>query len=222
MQIGVGTKMSEEILERLRKGIVTYDEEATKKAAKEVVERDLSPLEAIGVLTDTVKELGERFARQEIFLPELMMAADSMKAGMAVLEPELLRRKEKAPQVGTIIIGTVKGDIHDIGKAMVSTMLTAAGFAVIDVGKDVAASAFIEAAERNSADIVGASAIMTTTMPMLGDLVEYFKAAGVREKYKMIVGGGPVTQKYAEEIGSDGYGADGVEATDVARKLVAK
>lgn len=207
--------------EELRQGIINYDSEAVKKVAKGIIEKGLNPLEAIKVLTDTLREQGEKYGRLEIFLPELMMAADAMKSGLDVLEPELRKRGGRAPiQTGTIMIGTVKGDIHDIGKTIVTAMLTAAGFDVIDIGKDVAISVFAETAEKNKPDIVAASALLTTTIPALRELVEYFKEIEIRDKYRIMVGGGAVTREYAEEIGADGYGQDAIESVEVAVKLM--
>lgn len=171
-------------------------------------------------MTETVREVGEKFGRLEIFLPELIMAGDAMKVCMAVLLSKI--PKEGIQRAGTVLIGTVRGDIHDIGRTIVISMLTAAGFQVHDIGKDVPVSKFAEEAMKVNPDIVAASALMTTTIPMLKDLIEYFKAIGIREKYKIMVGGGAVTQKYAEEIGADGYGADAIEAVAVAEKLISK
>ena len=217
----IGMSAKEKILRDLRQGVLKLDREATERAAKEAVKERLDPLEATSVLTSTIREIGEKFERMELFLPELMMAAEAMSMGISVLKPELERLKERAPRLGTFVIGTVRGDIHDIGKTIVSTMLTAAGFEVIDIGKDVTSSAFAEAVRRYNPDIVGASATMTTTMEMERDLIEYFGALGLREKVKMMVGGAVVTKEIAEEMGADGYGRDAVEAAEVAKKLVA-
>jgi len=208
----------EEVLTRLREALLTYDKEATENVAKKALETGIPPLEAIDFLTKTAQEIGEKFSKFEIFLPDLMMAADALTAGMNVLMAKI--PKEKAERMGTVVIGTVKGDIHEIGKNIVATMFRASGFDVYDIGKDVDASVFAEAAEKNKADIVATSALMTTTMPMQKEIIDYFKALGIREKYIIIVGGGPVTQEYAEEIGADGYAPDPAEAVKVAKKLL--
>lgn len=210
----------EEVFSKLRQGILNYDSEMTRKAAEEVVEKGFPILETISALNKATVEQGERFAKFEIFLTQLMMTADAVNAALQVLLPEI--SKEKVPKMGTVLIGTVKGDIHDIGKTIVATMLTASGFEVHDIGKDVSSSRFAEEAEKLGPDIVAASALMTTTKPGLKDLVEYFKAIGIREKYKIMVGGAPVTVAYAEDIGADSYAPDAVEAAKVAKKLVAK
>lgn len=215
--------MSEkEIFDKLKEGLIAYDREAVEKAAREVIDEGLDILEAMDVLTTAIREIGEKYAEGVVFLPELMMAGDTMKAGMAVFEPKLKEMKKEVKEIGTVVIGTVEGDIHEIGKSIVGTMLTAAGFKVIDVGMDVSTENFLKAAEGNNVDIVGLSALMTTTMIKQGDVIEYFKEKGVRDKYKIIVGGGPVTKEYAEEIGADGYGKDADEAVDLAKKLLAK
>lgn len=211
-----------EIFDKLKEGIIAYDKEAVEKAAKEAVDEGLDILEAIDVLTTAIREIGEKYAEGVVFLPELMMAGDTMKAGMAVFEPKLKEMKKEVKEIGTVVIGTVEGDIHEIGKSIVGTMLTTAGFKVIDLGMDVSTEDFLKAAEENNIDIVGLSALMTTTMLKQKDVIEYFKEKGVRDKYKIIIGGGPVTKEYAEEIGADGYGKDADGAVDLAKKLLAK
>ncbi len=212
----------QEILEKLSKGILSYDEELTKETTNEGLKKGMNPIELINVLSASIRNLGEKYESGEVFLPELMMAADAMKAAMTILEPELLKRKEEVPIRKIAVTGTVKGDVHDIGKTMVSMMLTSAGFKVHDLGRDVSYSAFYDAAENNGADILALSAAMTTTMPSQRDVIEYFKALGTRDKYKIIVGGGSVTPEFATEIGADGYGKDLIEAVKVAKKLVNK
>lgn len=144
--------------------------------------------------------------------------ADAFTVGLGILKEKI--PKEKVPKVGRVVIGTVKGDIHDIGKNIVATMLVAAGFDVFDIGKDVTIPMFAETAEKVKADIIAASALMTTSMTIQKDLIEYFRAVGIRDKYKIMVGGGPVTQKYAEEIGADGYAPDAIKAVEVAKNLL--
>jgi 5-methyltetrahydrofolate--homocysteine methyltransferase len=168
-----------------------------------------------------MRELGEKFQRMEIFLVDLMLAADAMKAGVSVLNRRLSELSEKPVKAGTFVIGTVKGDLHDIGKNIVATMLSVAGFEVIDLGVDVSNSTFAEAVERYRPDILGLSALMTTTRPMQKDVIEYLKALELRDKCKILVGGGSVTKEYAEEIGADGYAPDAASAVEVAKKLVA-
>ena len=210
-----------EILGKLRDGILAYDAAAVEKAAKQAIDEGSDILKALDVLSSAIREIGDKFGAGEVFLPELMMAADAMTAGSAVLTPAI-PKDAKVATLGTVVFGTVKGDIHDIGKAIVGTMLTAAGFNVVDIGIDVAPSAFAEAAERNRADIIGACAIMATTLPGQRDIIEYLEALGTREKYKVMVGGGACTKEYAKEIGADGYGEDAAEAVKIATELMAK
>lgn len=213
----------EEIIKELREGILTYDEERVRKAAKKVLENGIDPFLAIKEgLTPAINEIGEKFERMEIFLPHLTMAAKAMEAGVAVLEPALDKSQEQKVRQGKVVIGTVQGDIHSIGKNIVMMMLKAAGFEVVDLGVDVAVDKFVEAAERENADIIAASALMSFTKVMQRDLVEYMKSVGAREKYKLMVGGGPVNEEWAREIGADGYAEDAIKAVKVAKELIEK
>jgi corrinoid protein of di/trimethylamine methyltransferase len=216
-------KMSkEDILKELRQGLINYDKDATENATKKALEKGISPFEVRKVLIDTIKELGEEFEKLNFFLTELMMAADALKAGLAILESKFLEKDEKPPKRAIFVIGTVKGDVHDIGKNILSTMLMVEGFDVVDLGVDVSNSAFVDAVERYKPDILGLSALMTTTRPMQKELIEHLKERGIREKCKVMVGGAAVTREFAEEIGADGYGTDALETVKVAKKLVAK
>ena len=210
----------DEVLNKLREGLLGLDEDATEAAAVEAVDKGVDALEAANVLTETIREIGEKFSRFELFLPDLLLATDAMNKALAVLEPELRKGEAEAPSKGTVVIGTVKGDIHDLGKAIVGTMLTASGFKVVDVGKDVPNSAFLEAAEKYNPDIIGASATMTTTIPMQKELVEYLTALGVRDKYKIMVGGAAVSEEHAEDCGADGYATDAADTVKLAERLM--
>jgi len=208
------------LLDKIRLDLFNYDEKAIKADVEKALEEGSSPLEVIDVLSGCMREIGDKFARLELFLTDLMMAGDVMKVALEILLPKI--PKEKISTKGKIVIGTIKGDIHDIGKNIVSAMLTASGFEVYDIGKDVSASKFLEEAEKVKADIIGASALMTTTMPALKDLIDYIKAKNLRNKYKIIIGGGPVTKEYAEEIGADAYAENAVEAIKVIENLIKK
>ena len=210
-----------EAFDKLKEGLLAYDEEVVEKVAKEIIDEGLDPVEALAVLTTTVREIGNKYGAGELWLPELMMAADATRAGSAILTPAI-PSGEGVPTLGTFVIGTVKGDLHDIGKTIVGTMLAAAGFNVVDLGIDVAPSAFAEAAQKNNADIVGASALMLTTIPTQKDVIEYFEALGIRGKYKIMVGGGACGNEYAKKIGADAYAENAIEAVKIATKLVAK
>jgi trimethylamine corrinoid protein len=169
-----------------------------------------------------MKEVGERFARYEIYLPEMMMAAEAWEGAMKVLEPKLSESGAAARKVGKVVLGTVAGDIHSIGKNIVGAMLKMSGFEVFDLGIDVPASHFVTKAEEVGADVIAASALMSTTMPQQKNIIEHLNARGVRAKYAFLVGGGSTTQEWADQIGADGYGRTAGDATAMALKTVAK
>ena len=166
-----------------------------------------------------IEEVGRLWAEGEYFLPELMQGADAMKAAMDVLRPALIGAGEPAAAGPTVVIGTVKGDIHDIGKTLVGTFLEANGFRVIDLGRDVPLADFVDAAVREKASVIGMSALLTTTMPGTGEVVRMLEHRGLRSRLAVMVGGAPVTRAYAESIGADGYAANAVEAVAEARRL---
>jgi methylmalonyl-CoA mutase cobalamin-binding domain/chain len=175
------------------------------------------PLEAIDVAAAAVKVVGEKFDCGEYFLPQVVLAADAMAAAMKIIEPNI--PKDKVVAKKKVVIGTVKGDMHDIGKNIVGAMLRAGGFDVFDVGKDVPVESFINKAEEVKADVIGASALLTATMPFQEELVEELQRLKLREKYKVILGGGPVNANWAESVGADGYGVDAIEAVKVVSRL---
>jgi 5-methyltetrahydrofolate--homocysteine methyltransferase len=162
--------------------------------------------------------VGEKFKRNEIYVPEVMLAARAMHAGLDILKP-LLVEGELEP-VGTIVIGTVKGDLHDIGKNLVAMMLEGAGFKVINLGVNISPEKFVQAVKEHNPDILGLSALLTTTMVAMKDTIEALKAAGLRDKVKVIIGGAPVTQQYADEIGADGYSSDASSAVELGKSLL--
>lgn len=169
-------------------------------------------------LISGMDEVGRRFRSQEIFVPEVLLAARAMRAGMNVLKP--LLSDAKAEGIGTFLIGTVKGDLHDIGKNLVAMMMEGAGFKVIDVGIDVPAEKFISAIEQHRPNILGLSALLTTTMPQMEAIIGALKEADLRDNLPIMVGGAPVTQAYADRIGADGYAFDAASAVDRARDLL--
>jgi len=168
-------------------------------------------------LLEAMNEVGQRFKRNEVFVPEVLVAARAMKAGTEVLKPHLVSAGVQA--VATAVMGTVKGDLHDIGKNLVIMMLEGAGFAVIDAGVDVSPERFVALAREHNAKVVGLSALLTTTMPGMKGAVEAIRASGLDAK--VIIGGAPVTQAYCEAIGADGYSADAASAAELARRLIA-
>jgi 5-methyltetrahydrofolate--homocysteine methyltransferase len=212
--------MSKELFESLTRAVVEGEEEEAVALVKQALEQGVDPLACINEgLMKGIEEVGERFSDGTYFLPELIMGADAMKAALEILEPKLVGGDRRAV-VGTVVLGTVAGDQHEIGKTLVGTMLTANGFRVIDIGVDMKADDFVAAIEKSGANIVGASALLTTTLLELKRLIDSITEAGLREKVKVMIGGAPVTQDFADDIGADGYADDAIAAVEVARKLV--
>ncbi len=212
--------MSEGIIRQLEQAVIEGLPEDAEMYANQAIARGLDPLDCINEgLTPGIQRVGELFASGEYFLPELIIGADAMKAALDVLEPAMLGDQEREV-VGRVVLGTVEGDIHEIGKTLVGTMLIANGFKVFDIGVDNTASDFIKAVEENNADIVGASALLTTTMLKQRELIGELVKAGLRDRLKIMVGGAPVTASYAQEIGADGYAEDAISAVDLAFRLV--
>lgn len=162
--------------------------------------------------------VGAKFKANEFYVPEVLIAARAMKAGMKILRPILAEKNIKG--VGTVVLGTVRGDLHDIGKNLVAMMLEGAGFEIIDLGVDVSPEKFIETAKEKKADLVGLSALLTTTMPSMKDVVKAVGDSGLKDKVKVMIGGAPLTQSYADEIGADGYAPDAASAVDEAKQLL--
>jgi len=214
---------SDELYQAMSQSVIDGEPEQAEELARKAISLDLNPLEAIDHgYTHGMNVLGDCFARGEVFLPHLVMGGEAMKAAIAVLEPELARRQQQRRVLGKVVIGTVAGDIHEIGKSLVATMLSANGFQVFDLGVDVPVSTFVEKAREVEADIVGLSALLTTTMLNQGKVIESFQEAGLREKVKVIVGGAPVSQSWAEEISADGYSENAVGAVALAKELMGR
>ncbi|MDK2464459.1 MAG: corrinoid protein [Candidatus Korarchaeota archaeon] len=213
----------EAILRGLAESVIDGDEDRAREFAKKAVDAGIDPLTAIkGGLMNGMKVVGDRFARLEIFLPEVLLAADAMKAALEILEPLIVKEEREKLTLGKVVIGTVQGDIHDIGKNIVAMLLKANGFEVYDLGRDVPIDEFINKAEEVGADIIAISTLLSTSMPYMEDVIRLLKDRGLREKYKVMVGGGPVTREFAEEIGADGYGDNAEEAVEVAKKLLGR
>ena len=212
--------MSDELYKKLMDSVIDGEPEDAEQIAKEALEANLDPLTCINKgLMPGIKKVGELFSTGEYYLPELIIGADAMKAALEILEPALVGG-QKREVVGMVVLGTVEGDLHEIGKTLVGTMLIANGFKVVDIGVDQSAEAFVKAIEEHEADIVGASALLTTTMLQQKKLVEALESAGLRDKVKVMVGGAPVTDRYAQEIGADGYAEDAISAVDIAYRLM--
>jgi trimethylamine corrinoid protein len=214
--------MSNEVIINLKNAVLTYDEDAAKKAAEAAVNANLNPMEAIHSLSGAISEVGERFHRQEIFLPHVVMAADAMQAAVDIIHQSMSSEDVRKSKLGTVVVGTVEGDLHDIGKNIVMMMLVAGGFEVIDLGRDVKVDDFIRRAREVNADLIAVSSLMTTTMPYQREVIEELRRLNLRDKFKVIVGGGPVTQGWADTIGADGYGEDASEAVNVVKRLLVK
>jgi corrinoid protein of di/trimethylamine methyltransferase len=209
-----------ELFERIVVATVEGDEAKCVTLARQVLDEGLDPVEAIDDgYSKGMEIVGEKFAKMEYYLPDLMLSARAVNAAVAVLKPHLLEREDRGTQ-GTIVLGTIQGDLHDVGKNIVRTMLEASGFAVHDLGVDVSVRRFVEKAEEVDADIIAASAILTTTMAYMPDLTELLSEMGVRDKYRVMLGGAPVTAAWAVEAGADGYGENATEAVEVAKRLM--
>jgi corrinoid protein of di/trimethylamine methyltransferase len=215
--------MSQEIFTKLTNSLVDGDPDATFEATKEALAAGIEPMAIIKEgLIPGMNIVGEKFSCGEYFLPDLIIAADGMQKAMTLLEPELLKRQQAIESAGTVLLGTVKGDIHEIGKSLVGTMLTANGFKVHDLGVDVPTETFVAKVQEMKPDILGLSALLTTTMVMQREVIKALAEAGIRDKVKVMVGGAPVTRSWAEEIGADGYAEDAMGAVQIARQLVSK
>ena len=208
------------LIEEIVDATVKWDEKRCVELARQAVEQGIDPLKVIQEgYSRGMQIVGDKFSTLEYCLPEVMLAADAMNAAVEVLKPHLMQRKESDSQ-GIVIIGVVQGDIHDLGKNIVKIMLRAAGFTVHDLGNDVPVRRFVEKAEETGADIIAASAILTTTMTYMPDITATLGELGLRDKYKIMLGGAPVIDDWAIEIGADGYGEDAVEAVEVAKRLM--
>lgn len=213
--------MSEELLKAMAQSIIDGEDEVAADLAKQALEAGMDPLDAItkGFIIG-VNDVGDSFSCGNVFLPELVMAGEAMKAAIAVLEPELKKRGTAREILGKVVLATVEGDIHEIGKSLVGTMLTAAGFEVYDLGVNVPAHKIIAKAEEVGADIVGLSALLTTTMVRQKEVIEAMDKKGLRNKTRVMVGGAPVTSDWVQKIEADGYSEDAIGAVNAAKNLM--
>ena len=213
--------MSEELLKAMAQSIIDGEDEVAADLARQAVEAGMDPLEAItkGYMPG-VNNVGDSFACGEVFLPELVMAGEAMKAAIAILEPELKKSGASREILGKVVLATVEGDIHEIGKSLVGTMLTAAGFEVYDLGVNVPAEKIMAKVEEVGADIVGLSALLTTTMVRQKEVIETMDKKGMRNKTSVMVGGAPVTSDWVQKIEADGYSEDAIGAVNTAKNLM--
>ena len=213
----------QEILENLSMAIIEGDEDKAKEYAKEVLIGKMDPLKAVEQgLSKGMITLGERFEKGEVFLPDLLIAADAFNIAIGVLKPAMEAQKKQVAKLGTVLIGTVNGDVHGIGKNIVAIVLEAYGFEVVDIGVDNPSLKFIEAAEKVKADVIGLSSLMTTTMPAQKEVIDILKEMNLRKKYLVIIGGGPVTKEWADKIGADGYAESAFQAVDMIKELLSQ
>ncbi len=213
--------MGETILKELREAVLNFDDDGARRLAAEAVAAGMDPVMVLEEgLAKALREVGDSFGRGEAFVTELIAAAQTMEAGAGVLNEEIARLGASRKAVGRVMIGTVEGDIHSIGKNIVKTMLTAAGFEVIDLGVDIKTETFVEKAREHEPDIIGLSALMTTTMVMQREVIKALMDAELKKRAKIIVGGAPVTQAWVDEIGADACGFDAGSAVQVALDLM--
>jgi len=218
------TEMSSksDVIENLRKAVLDLDVDRVRANAQEAIRLGIDPIEAIDDgLAKGVRTIGDKFAAGEAFLTELVMAGEAMKAGVEILRPIILKRKLQRKSTGIVVIGTVRGDIHDIGKNIVAVMLEAAGFEVNDLGADVPPEKFVDKTKESNGQIVAMSALLTVTTPEQKNTVQAIEKAGIRKNVKVAVGGAAVTPEWAREIGADGYSDNAVDAVELFKKLVA-
>jgi len=212
--------MEDEILENLTKAVIGRDREGAASWARKAVEHKIDPIKAMDALTQGIREVGEGFGSGELWLPDLVGAASAMQSAMPILEEEIEKTGAKRESLGTVVLGTVKGDIHTIGKDMVAALLRAEGLVVNDMGIDVPADRFVEAVKQYNPDILAMSALMTMTAPEQKKVISVLEEEGLRDNVKVLVGGGAITEEFAKSIGADGYGSTAPGAVRQAKQLL--
>lgn len=214
------SELQDKLFQDLAESIVDLDEDKTRATAEQVVAAGIDAFEAIDKgLTPGMEKVSKLFDEQEYFVPELLVAADAMYGGLEVLRPHLTDENHGTP--AKVVIGVVEGDTHDIGKNLVRIILETKGYDVYDLGRDVPPRTFVEKAKELGADVIALSTLMTTTMAGMGEVVELLKAEGIRERFKVIVGGAPLSQGFANKIGADGYSANAKSAAELIKRLLA-
>lgn len=211
----------DEILQKIISALDEGEDEQISLLVKQALDIGFEPMTILEeALVPAMTQVGEKFACGEYFLPNLIVSAEAMKRAMSILEPVMYQRREVLKRAGVVVIGTVQGDIHEIGKTLVGTMLSVNGFEVHDLGVDVAPEKFVSAVAETGANLLGLSALLTTTMTVQRDVIRKLENAGIREQVKVMVGGAPVTRAWANEIGADGYAEDAIGAVEIARRLL--
>jgi corrinoid protein of di/trimethylamine methyltransferase len=205
----------------LREQLLAFDSDKFVETVKKTVDQGNDPVKVVNALTEVLKEVGKKFENGEIFLVHLVAAGDAARRATAeVLEPLIKKSNRKKQTLGKVLIGTVAGDIHDIGKNIVAMMLFTSGFEVHDIGKDISTEDFVQRTKELKPDIIALSALLTTTLPVQREVIDALRKAGLRGKVRVLVGGAPATAKWAAEAGADGYGEDAMEAVRIAKKLM--
>lgn len=211
----------EKILENIKNMMVNIEIDKVEEEVKKALDLGIAPLDIIEkALAPAMTVIGDKFEKGEYFLAELVAAGETFKEILQTLKPLLVKSGQTTKTLGKVVIGTVRGDLHDIGKNIVATMLESAGFEIYDLGVDVAPEDFVKKAEEVKADIIAMSALLTTTMIEMKNVIEELKKSGMRNKVKVIIGGAPITEEYAKEIGADGYAEDAVKAVRVCKELL--
>jgi len=214
--------MSTDVLENLKKAIVECDSEEAANWARRAIQEKIDPVKTLAAMTAAIRQVGDGFGKGELWLPDLVGAADAMTSATPIIEEEMKRRGTTRESLGIVVIGTVYGDIHTIGKTMVATLLTAEGFVVNDLGINVTSERFVEGIKKYKADILAMSALMTMTAPEQRKVIETLKKEELRDKVKIMVGGGAITQEFANSIGADGYDPTAPGAVKLAKRLIGK
>ena len=209
-----------DIIKQLKDIVLEFDIDNAEKTAKAAIDAGVDPLEAAKALTESIREVGDKFGAGELFLPDLVCASEVLKKAFPIINSAIEKKGKKAESLGKVVIGTVFGDIHSIGKGMVATLLYAAGFEVIDLGINVKGEDFLAAVKENNPNILAMSALLTTTAAEQKNVIRSLKEEGIRDNIKVIVGGSPINQEFADSIGADGYGATAPEGVKVVKKLL--
>ena len=210
----------DEILENLGKSVLEYDNAGTEHWARKAIEAKISPVEAMNALTKAIRKVGDGYGRGELWLPDLVGAASAMQSAIPIIEEQLKKEGQTRESLGLVVIGTVFGDIHNIGKDMVATLLMASNFEVIDLGIDIKAEKFVDAVKEHKPEVLAMSALMTMTAPEQGKVIKALIEENLRDKVKVMVGGGAITKEFADSIGADGFEPTAPRAVDLAKRLI--